>query len=251
MTRFRSFLEHSETAPEDTFSLSPEESHHLLRVRRAKTGDSVAVFDSRGNEYECILSGVSEGRALLKIDSRCTRPPPHFRITLAQAILKGPAMDQVVQRATELGVSRIMPISSQRSVTSLSDSRFRQKLSRWRSITIEACKQSGNPYLPAIDSISSLADFCGQLPEDSFRVIGSLDPQAISLNLALTQFRRLHPNSDRDHSICLIGPEGDFTAEEYQLAHNAGFISITLGDNTLRSETAAIVSIALLNHELT
>ena len=250
MTRFRSYLEPSESTPEETLSLNSEESHHLLRVRRAKIADPVTVFDGKGNEYQCLLESVSDGTATLRVDSRSTSPPPSCRITLAQSILKGQGMDQVFQRGTELGVSHFVPISPRRSVVSLSGDRYERRLSRWRTLTVESCKQSGNPFLPSIDPITSLEEFCSRSQEDALRLICSLKPEATTLISAISEFRRIHSTDNPTATVFLIGPEGDFTREEYQIACEAGFTPITLSDNTLRSETAATVCIALLRHEL-
>ncbi|AWT60827.1 MAG: Ribosomal RNA small subunit methyltransferase E [Candidatus Moanabacter tarae] len=250
MPRYRSYLDPSESTIEETFSLSSEESHHLLRVRRAKVEDPVTVFDGRGNEYKCFLEGVSAGKATLRVDIKKTYAPPSCRIILAQTILKSQKMDQVIQRATELGASHLVPVLSERAVALLSNDRYENRFRRWKLLTVEACKQSGNLFLPTIGPITALKDFCGQPQEQELRLIGSLEPQATNIVCTISEFRQTHSINNPASILCLIGPEGDFTREEYQIAHKAGFIPITLSPNTLRSETAATVSVALLRQYL-
>lgn len=250
MPRYRSYLDPSESILEETFSLSSEESHHLLRVRRARVADPVTVFDGRGNEYKCLLEDVSAGKATLRVDMKKTYAPPSCRIILAQTILKSQSMDQVFQRATELGASHFVPVLSERSVALLSNDRYEQRFRRWKLLAIEACKQSGNLFLPSIGPITSLKDFCGQPSKEELRLIGSLEPKATNFVCAISEFRQIHLIENPASAVCLIGPEGDFTEEEYQIACEAGFIPITLSANTLRSETAAIISVALLRQHL-
>ena len=250
MPRYRSYLDPSESTIEETFSLSSEESHHLLRVRRARVGDPVTVFDGRGNEYKCLLEGVSAGKATLRVDIKKTCPPPSCRIILAQTILKSQKMDHVFQRATELGASHLVPVLSERSVALLSNARYEKRFRRWKLLTVEACKQSGNLFLPSIGPITSLKDFCGQSKKEELRLIGSLEPKAKNIACVISEFRQTHSIDNPASTVCLIGPEGDFTREEYQIARKAEFIPITLNANTLRSEIAATVSVALLRQYL-
>jgi len=157
-------------------------------------------------------------------------------------------MDTIVQKAVELGVQKIVPLITANSEVRASKDRALEKVHKWNSVAIEACKQSGNSFLPELDPIMSFSSFCEALPEKALKFIASLSAQAVSLRQALKEER----NQVQSHSrsvIILIGPEGDFNPEEHDLACENGFIPITLGKRVLRSDTAAIVALTLLNYE--
>ena len=220
-------------------ALSAAEAHHATHVLRLKVGDTLNVFDGRGHEAQCTIAEIVKDTVRLKLLSQSTSPALPCRITLAQAIPKK-SMDLIVQKATELGVASIIPLMSDRTLVKIDEDS--KKLDRWREIALDACKQCGNNWLPEIQSPQTAHDFLAALPKADLKLIASLQPDAKPLKAIL-----LGPVASL---LILIGPEGDFTPAEVNLAKNAGCRPVTLGPIILRSETAAIYCLSVLSHEL-
>lgn len=249
MPDFRVFC--TPPAPEPAeIALSPEESHHLVAVNRARAGDPVIAFDGRGTEWTCELAGDRKNAAVLRVRSRRTAPPLPCAITLAAALPKGAAMDAIVRHATELGARRIAPLTATRTEVHLDDTRSDRKAAKWRTAAIEAAKQCGNPFVPDIAPVQALADFLrAEAPSAGLRLIASLAPGAQALKAALAAYRATHGRAPLA-AVWLIGPEGDFTPAELAAAQAAGFAPTTLGPLTLRCDTAAVAALSALNNEL-
>ena len=222
-------------------ALGAEEAHHALHVLRLKVGDTVNVFDGHGHEAQASISQISNQSAQLKLLTQSNAPPLPCRITLAQAIPKK-SMDLIVQKATELGVASIVPLVSDRTLVQLD--KDSKKVERWCEIALESCKQCGNNWLPEIQSPRKAHDFLAALPQYDLKLIGSLQPDAKPL-------KKILGDSAKPSSILiLIGPEGDFTPAELNLAKSAGCLPLSLGPLVLRAETAAIYTLSILHHEL-
>jgi 16S rRNA (uracil1498-N3)-methyltransferase len=222
-------------------TLGAEEAHHALHVLRLKVGDTVNVFDGRGHEAQASISQISNQSAQLKLLTQSSAAPLPCRITLAQAIPKK-SMDLIVQKATELGVSIIVPLVSDRTLVKLDEDS--KKVERWREIALESCKQCGNDWLPEIQPPRKAHDFFASLPQYDFKLIGSLQPDAQPL-------KKILGDSTKPSSVLIvIGPEGDFTPAEISLAKSAGCLPLSLGPLVLRAETAAIYTLSILHHEL-
>ena len=227
--------------------LSPEESHHALDVLRLRSGDSAAVFDGRGSEARVRLTGTDKNGVTYQILSTSKTPKAPCRIRFGQAMIKPAGMDLLVQKLTELGVSEIWPIASERSVPKPGGEK--RISSRWESIALAACKQSGQNWLPRIHEAAPLETFltaADPAPPNN-RIIGSLQPEARPLPVLLGEARASGPI----HSVdILIGPEGDFSPAEMGRARSAGFRPSSLGPLVLRSETASLFVAAVLHYEL-
>ena len=160
-------------------------------------------------------------------------------------------MDLILQKATELGVAAILPLISERSIVQL-DEQDSKKLERWRAICLEACKQSGNDWLPELHPPQKARSFLDSLGSQArgfdLKLIASLQPGARSLKSVLLENT---PVSASPSVLVLIGPEGDFTPAEINLALSAGCLPLSLGPLVLRAETAAIYALSILRHELT
>ncbi len=234
--------------PAAEFVLSPEESHHLVAVNRARAGDTVIAFDGRGTEWTCVVVHDRKNGATLRVQATHARPPRAFALTLAQAMPKGPAMDAIVRKATELGAARLVPLHSDRTQVHLDDDRSDRKHDKWRTAALEAAKQCGNPYLPEIAPLQAFADFLRHDPAE-LKLIASLQPGAQPLPAALAAFHARHARWPRT-AAWLIGPEGDFSPAELAAATAAGFAPVTLGPLVLRADTAATCALALLDYEL-
>ena len=248
MPDFRAFCSPSTTEPAEIL-LSPEESHHLVAVNRAKAGDTVVAFDGRGAEWICELTGERKSGATLKVRFHQKAKPLQYEITLGQALPKGPSMDSIVRKATEIGAVRIVPLESERTQVHLDADRSDKKIDKWQTAALEAAKQCGNPFLPEVTPVQKASAFMETARGYDLKLIASLQPGAQSLKTVLTAFR-----SARDRApskvLWLIGPEGDFTPAEMSLAKSAGFEPITLGPLVLRCETAATYALSVLSYEL-
>jgi 16S rRNA (uracil1498-N3)-methyltransferase len=229
--------------------LTGAEAHHLANVLRAKEGDRVTVFDGEGQEVICTVAKLEKSRATLKVLQRSATPPLPYHLTLAQAVPKARNMDFILQKATELGVQRIAPILSARTVVQLEADEIGTKLERWRQITIEAAKQCGANWLPAVEPPQKPGEFSRSANRKHLNLIGSLQPDSLPLPRLLAEYREEHGARPRQATI-VIGPEGDFTPAELADARSAGFRPLTLGPLILRSETAAVYALSILSYEL-
>lgn len=248
MSDFRAFC--SPTAGVVTeIILSPEESHHLVAVNRARAGDSVIAFDGRGTEWTCELASDRKNAAVLRVISRQTRAAWPFAITLGQALPKGPAMDGIVRKATEIGAARIVPLESERTQVHFGADRSERKIEKWQTAALEAAKQCGNPFVPEIAAVQKFSVFVPDSAGYDLKLIASLHPGAGSLKKVLAEFHTRTGHPPRN-VLWLVGPEGDFTSGEMELALAAGFLPVTLGPLVLRCETAAAYALSVLSYEL-
>ena len=225
---------------------SPEESHHAVDVLRLRSGDSAAIFDGKGTEARVRLTQVSADEVSYETLSTARTPPPSCRIRFGQALIKPVGMDLLIQKLTELGVSEIWPIASERSISKPSGEK---RIShRWESIALSACKQSGQNWLPKIHEVGPLDNFLSapNPAPPAGRIIGSLQPEAKPLPALLAAVRQAGKPLALD---LLIGPEGDFTPAEIGRARSAGFQPASLGPLVLRSETASLFLASVLHYE--
>jgi 16S rRNA (uracil1498-N3)-methyltransferase len=223
--------------------LSDAESHHLVLVRRAKAGEAVTILDGRGHTATGRLVKADSRRALVDIDNIRTMPRTCAPLWLAQAMPLGKTMDTIVQKAAELGAERIIPLCTERSELRMDAERTAHKLEKWRQAAVEAVKQCGNPFLPAIDSPMTIAELV-RLPLPTARAVCSLEADARAWLPFITT------SDTRIGLVTAIGPEGDFTPAEYAALREAGFAPVSLGPLVLRSDTAAIVSLAIASEAM-
>jgi len=248
MPDFRAYCTPASAAPTE-ITLSPDESHHLVSVNRARAGDTVVAFDGRGTEWICDLVSDRKNAAVLRVRSQHTRPPLPFTITLGQALPKGPSMDAIVRKATEIGAARIVPLESERTQVHLEGDRSDRKIEKWQVAALEAAKQCGNPFVPEIAPVQNASAFMTSARDYDLKLIASLEPGARSLRTALADYRAAHARSPRT-VLWVVGPEGDFSPAEMQVSRSAGFQPITLGPLVLRCETAAVYALSILSYEL-
>lgn len=219
--------------------LGADESHHLVRVRRAREGDPVEVINANGRRAATRLLHADGRAARLRIESLTEEPPAPWHLTLAQALPKGKTMDAVVQRATELGVDRIVPLFTARSEVDLAPQRAQQKQQKWQQTALESAKQCGNPWLPGIAEPVPLETFLPSVGDSCKRLVAALTPDAQTVTSALGSA------THGPQVVVLIGPEGDFSPAEYRLIFDHGFTAVSLGPRVLRVETAACALLAL------
>jgi 16S rRNA (uracil1498-N3)-methyltransferase len=248
MPDFRVFCLPSQKDPAEVV-LSEGESHHLVAVNRAKPGDTVVAFDGKGSEWICELAEADKRASRLKVRFSQKAKPLPWRITLGQALPLGGAMDAIVRKATEIGVSAIVPLDSERTQVHLDADRSDKKIEKWQTAALEAAKQCGNPWLPEIGPVTPAAAFMDSAKGYDLKLIASLHPGARTLRAVLDQFRAAHHRSPKN-VLWLVGPEGDFTPAEMTRSSAAGFEPISLGPLVLRCETAAVYAISVLSYEL-
>ena len=227
----------------DLVTLSREEARHLTRVLRLGAGDTVTVFDGRGNEFLARVEDVARHQVAVR-PLRRTEPAaePSVTLTLAQAVLKGNKLDHVVRDATMLGVAVIQPLLTLRANVPASAWRQGGAVARWQRIAVASAKQCRRAVVPEVRPPLELERFVG------------VDESALRICLV-----EPNPRSDRTRSLGVlradatprsatvaIGPEGGWTEEEIALATAYGFVPLTLGDRTLRADAAPIAAVAVL-----
>ena len=229
--------------------LHESEVHHARDVLRLQGGERVVVFNGRGHEITAEITKVTREEIQLRKLHQAQVPPLHCEITLAQAIPKRKNMDLIVQKAVELGAAEIAPIISDRTIVHLHGKEAVQKQAKWQQVAIEAAKQCGQNWLPTVQIPRRLSDFFDGVAPLQLRLIGSLQSDAVHLKTVLAEYEREHQSRPTSVLMC-IGPEGDFTPAELNLARSRGCRPITLGPIILRVETAAIYCLSVLSYEL-
>ena len=248
MPDFRVFCTPATAEPTE-ITLSPDESHHLVAVNRARVGDTVVAFDGRGTEWISELAADRKSAATLKVRFKQRIKALPYSITLGQALPKGPSMDAIVRKATEIGVARIVPLESERTQVHLDADRSDRKTEKWQVAALEAAKQCGNAFLPEVLPVQNAIAFMESASGYDLKLIASLQPGAHSLKVVLAGFKSANARAPKN-VLWLIGPEGDFTPAEMSIARTAGFEPITLGPLVLRCETAAAYALSILSYEL-
>ena len=248
MPDFRAFCQPPNAEPSE-MTLSADESHHLVVVNRAKISDTVVAFDGKGTEWICELAGDKRSGAVLKVRFKQKIKPLGYEVTLGQALPKGPGMDSIVRKATEIGAARIVPLESERTQVHLDGERSDKKTEKWQIAALEAAKQCGNAYLPEVLPVQNATQFIEAARGYDLKLIASLQPGAKSLKAVLASFTAANGRSPK-RVVWLIGPEGDFTPAELSQAKSAGFEPITLGPLVLRCETAAVYALSVVSYEL-
>ncbi|MFP6814908.1 MAG: 16S rRNA (uracil(1498)-N(3))-methyltransferase [Pseudomonadales bacterium] len=218
------------------FTLNSEDSHYLGRVLRLKHGNQFRCFDGGGSEWSAQLTTANPRASAVTVGELVRfEHPPQFELHLAQSWLKGQSMDQVVQKATELGISDFWPISAARSNVRIDESRTRSRMQHWQRIARSATEQSERLYLPRLHQPRDLGDFLKRPPCESLLFF---EPGCPTLPTDLA----------RQTLVLLVGPEGGWTTEERNMAQHANAHLHGLGDLILRAETTPLAALAALRH---
>ena len=237
MSRVRVHID-SPLAGTSEFRLTGDPARYVGRALRLGPDDKLVLFDGRGGEYEATILSLDKNSVTVTVGERVERNVESpLAIHLLQGVSRGERMDFVVQKTTELGVQRITPVITEYSVVKLEAKRAEKRLNHWRGVAASACEQSGRNVLPIIDAPQPLRAWLGEhyetpgtrliMKPGGKNSIDSVDPKGANL-------------------ILLIGPEGGFSDAEYELAEVAGFKAIGFGNRILRTETAAVAAIAVL-----
>jgi len=229
----------------NSITVSGREAHHILNVMRLKKSDKVVAFDGTGREYIGIIKTGSPKSLVIEITE--TRTPPKEvgpEITLIQAVPKKEKMDYIVEKAVELGVDKIIPVMTERTIVKWNDDKRRSCAQRWRRIAVEASKQCGRSDIPEIVDLTDCRAAFKKTAEDDIKLIAALSDEAIPLKEALGGLKGRRVSA-------AIGPEGDFTADEVKAAKALDFKLVNLGPRVLKSDTAGLFILSTLDYELT
>lgn len=225
--------------------LAGEEAHHLRTVLRGKVGQTVGLFDGAGNTAEAEVLSLDRHSAKVRVVQTAQEPRPSLEITLIQGVPREQKMDVVIQKATELGVTRILPVRADHAVMQVRDDNEESKRERWQRIALNAAKQCGAAWLPEIGPARELEECLTTLPGPTALILCSLESDARPFRETLNTLRATSPRS----IAVLVGPEGDFSARERAAARNAGARPVSFGTRVLRTETAAIFALSVLVYE--
>ncbi len=209
-------------------------AHHVLKVLRLRPGARLVLFDGEGGEYVAELIDCSRHAVARVLEFDPVEREPGCEIVLAQALAAGDKMDWVVQKAVELGASRIVPVAAERSVVRLAGDRAQRRVFHWREVAAASCEQCGRNRVPVVDEIVPLRTW-----------LGSLDGEALRCVLAPGAAQRLSALAGEASPLTLlVGPEGGLTEGELAAALACGFVPAALGPRVLRTETAGAAAIA-------
>lgn len=233
-------------SPGASFQVEGEEAHHALRVMRLRAGDQCEVFDGEGNSAVATVLGGSGSTLMLGETEPLPPLPPVAGITLALAIPKGSNMELIVQKAVEMGVSRIIPLISERTIVRLDAKEAAKKTEKWRRTVLEACKQCGVNTLPVVEEPQPFPLFLKRADLPELKVHGAISPTALPLREVLESARA----RGQHDCLILIGPEGDFSPAEYAAAEAAAFTPTSFGPIILRVETAVFLAVAAARYAL-
>ena len=251
--------------PGSAVELPPETGSHLARVLRARSGDELILFNGDGREFGGSIEEVRGSRVSAFVgEARPVDRESPLAITLVQCVPRGDRMDFIVQKATELGVARIVPVLSQRGVVRLDAAQAQSKANHWRAVTVSACEQCGRNRLPTIETVQPLLSYLGKsVPGAGPRLV--FEPEsAPQPESALQSESASQPHSAADQgppaaalnggwakrsvadAHVAIGPEGGFTSDELEAFRVCGYSQGALGPRVLRTETAAIAAVVWL-----
>ena len=229
----------SSLSSQQLISLDEKASHHLARVLRVRVGDEVILFNGAGGEYTSVITRIDKKSVTVEVGVYSSQDRESaLNIELAQGIARGEKMDMIIQKAVELGVKKITPLISERSQVKLAEERQEKRLQHWRSIVISACEQCGRNRLPEINAPMSLTTWLAQVQAD----------KAFVLSPHLTEKLASAALSPAARIVVLIGPEGGLSESEVQQALAREFIPLNLGPRVLRTETATVSALSVLQY---
>jgi len=217
-----------------------QQVHHIKDVLKLKAGEKVVIFDGQGSEYNCTIINIAEN-VNLKIKSKVSpRQDKQFKLTVACAIPKKAKIDDIIDKLVQLGVYRFIPLKTERVIVKLDKPKEALRLERWNKIALSAAKQSQRNTLLVMDPVRTLDELIAKSDEFDLKLIPCLTGERRSLKKVLVT----HVNYS--NVIVLIGPEGDFSPSEVNMARRGGFLPVSLGSLILRVDTAAIAAASFI-----
>jgi 16S rRNA (uracil1498-N3)-methyltransferase len=224
-----------------TATLSASAAAHITRVLRLEVGAALRVFNGQGGEWDATVASIRKDTVTLAVGVHhaVERESP-LQITLLQGIARGEKMDLILQKATELGVTRIVPLTMLRSTVKLDAATAQRKQEHWQGVIISACEQCGRNILPLLNAVSTFEH--AVLVSQGLKVLLAPDAESLSMSALLAAAA---PKA-RQQVTLLVGPEGGFDPRETAIAMAAGFQRCRLGPRVLRTETAGLAAIVAL-----
>ena len=228
-----------------TCELGPDNLKYLKQVMRLKQGDKINVFDGFGQEFESVIKGFSPKTVFIELGKRIPQTDKEIRITLAQAIPKAGKMDTIVKSAAELGADVIIPFDATRSVSRIAGEKSSLKVARWQKIAGEAARCCHSSHIAKVSKVSSFADMLTSASGKALRLIFWEEEFQKTIKDILTDETFA---ATKDFFI-VVGPEGGFSKDEVTMAKKDGFVSVSLGKQILKVETAAAAIISIIQYE--
>ncbi len=241
----RRFLVENLDNQDGVCTITGSEARHITKVLRMEAGDRFVLMDGKGSRFLAAIESTTRQGVRVVLETPIPKPPPSpVIIALCQALLKSGPMDYLIQKTSELGVDHIHPFSSLRTITMLKRERLSNRMRHWRGIAKSSAKQSGRVVPAQINFPLTLGELTAKWKEEK-------EMKAILWEgEGTTDLKGLLRGSSRAGKfIGMVGPEGGFAGEEIELAADAGFIPVTLGNRILRSETAAMTMVAIVQYE--
>lgn len=242
----RRFFVEEKDIKENQVTIKGDEARHIAQVLRLKERDRIKVFTEKGKEYLTEIIQVSKKEVMGKIlNEKKLTTEPRVLITLVQGLPKSNKMDFIVQKVTELGVKKVIPVITQRTIVRLDKEKAGKRRNRWQRIALEAAKQSGRAIIPEVDAITTFVQSLSNISEENLNLIPWEEEETTSLKEVLKSI-----TDHREPLTVFIGPEGGFTSEEVEAAKEKGAVPVSLGPRLLRTETAGLVTLAMILYEL-
>ena len=245
MSGYKGYLSKDSIVDEKMIHLDRNESHHLCRVLRLERGNAVSVLDGYGTVFQTVIENADPKGVSLKIESQKTHERPSPKITLLLSVPKLKSMDLILKACVEIGIDKIQPVLSDHSAFHLDAKKSDDKVSKWKISLIESIKQCENPFIPIIEPIAKLDEFLESYhfnAMDQLNLVASLEKGSQSLRQILQQ--KLKTTT----SICLaVGPEGDFSKNEYDSFRAKGFFNVRLSRHVLRTESAVFYALSVVD----
>lgn len=234
-----------------SLALTGDEARHCAQVMRKEAGQEVVVFNGAGAWARAEIRHSGKDRVELRAVEHSVTPEPAVSITLLQSIPKGSNMDLIIEKSVELGVNAIVPVFSDRTVVRLDGKDAVKKQEKWQRLAVEASKQCGQNWLPQVSVPVSFEAAWRQLPAQDLKLIAAIQEDSRSFKDTLAAVYAQKGRENIRSVLMAIGPEGDFTPEEYAAARGAhSCLPVSLGSIILRVETAAMYCLSVLRHEL-
>ena len=228
-----------------TCELGPDNLKYLIQVMRLKKGDRINIFDGFGREFEAIIKGFSTETVFLDLEKLIPTTNKNIRITLAQAIPKAGKLDTIVKSAAELGADVIIPFDAARSVGRIAEEKISLKVARWQKIAAEAARCCHSNNITKVSKVSSFADMIASASNDALKLMFWEEESQKTIKDILKDETI---TATKDFFI-VVGPEGGFSKDEVTMAKEAGFISVSLGKQILKVETAVATILSIIQYE--
>lgn len=226
--------------------ISGSEARHITKVLRMGRGDRFILMVGEGKRFQALIESIESDKIYVTLEKDLPAPPPSpIKIILCQSILKSNPMDYLIQKTSELGVNRIIPFSSTRTIVRLRGERAENKVRHWRKIAQSSAKQSDRISPAIVNPPTGFHEMIDEFKNtDALKIIMWEEETTIDLKGILQK------EPSRKNVLCIVGPEGGFAQDETDYAKNAGFLSVSLGNRILRAETASITITAIIQYEL-